>query len=58
VAPGDPEGSWLYRVVAQCRPEDAAGNVVSHMPLNSPKLSDPGLVAALREWIEAGAQGD
>jgi hypothetical protein len=56
VAPGDPEGSWLYRVVAQCRPEDASGNVVSHMPLNSPKLSDPGLVAALREWIEAGAQ--
>jgi hypothetical protein len=58
VAPGDPEGSWLYRVVAQCRPEDASGNVVSHMPLNSPKLSDPGLVAALREWIEAGAQND
>lgn len=58
VAPGDPEGSWLYRVVAQCRPEDAAGNVVSHMPLNSPKLSDPGLVAALREWIEAGALDD
>lgn len=56
VAPGDPEGSWLYQVVAKCRPSDSAGTVVSHMPLNSPKLSDPGLVAALREWIEAGAQ--
>jgi hypothetical protein len=56
VAPGDPEGSWLYQVVAKCRPVDAAGNVASHMPLNAPKLSDPGLVAALREWIEAGAQ--
>jgi hypothetical protein len=55
VAPGDPEGSWLYQVVSQCRPTDAAGTVVSHMPLNSPRLSDPGLVAALREWIAAGA---
>jgi hypothetical protein len=58
VAPGDPDGSWLYRVVAQCQPADAAGNVVSHMPLNSPRLSDPGLVAALREWIDAGARDD
>ncbi|MCX4246087.1 hypothetical protein [Paraliomyxa miuraensis] len=58
VAPGDPEGSWLYQVVAQCRPEDASGTVVSHMPLNSPRLSDPGLVAALREWIAAGAPND
>jgi hypothetical protein len=58
VAPGDPEGSWLYRVVSECNPTDASGNVVSHMPLNSPRLSDPGLVAALREWIEAGALDD
>jgi len=58
VAPGDPEGSWLYRLVAECEPTDAAGNVVSHMPLNSPRLSDPGLVAALREWIAAGAKDD
>jgi hypothetical protein len=58
VAPGDPEGSWLYQVVAECRPTDAAGNVAPHMPLNSPRLADPGLVAALREWIAAGAQND
>lgn len=58
VAPDDPEGSWLYRVVAECQPTDAGGNVVSHMPLNSPRLSDPGLVAALRDWIEAGAPAD
>lgn len=58
VDPGNPEGSWLYRVVSECRPTDAAGNVVSHMPLNSPRLSDAGLVAALREWIEAGARDD
>jgi hypothetical protein len=58
VAPGNPEGSWLYQVVAKCRPTDAAGSIVSHMPLNSPRLSDPGLVAALREWIAAGARDD
>ena len=58
VAPGNPEESWLYRVVSECRPTDGSGGVVSHMPLNSPKLADPGLVAALREWIEAGAKDD
>lgn len=58
VDPGNPEGSWLYRRVAECEPTDAAGQVVPHMPLNSPQLSDPGLVAALREWIEAGARDD
>jgi hypothetical protein len=45
-------------MVSECQPTDAAGNVVSHMPLNSPRLSDPGLVAAVREWIEAGAADD
>lgn len=58
VDPSNPEGSWLYRRVAECEPTDAAGQVVPHMPLNSPQLSDPGLVAALREWIEAGARDD
>ncbi|MCX4246088.1 hypothetical protein OEB96_36040 [Paraliomyxa miuraensis] len=58
VAPGDPEGSWLYQLVARCQPQNGSGAVVPHMPLNSPRLSDPGLVAALREWIAAGAQDD
>src|SRR5690606_3965338 len=58
VAPGDPEGSWLYQLVARCQPKDASGKAVSHMPLNSPRLSDPGLVAALREWIASGALDD
>ena len=58
VAPGDPEGSWLYQRVAYCNPTDDAGNPVSHMPLNSPELSNPELVAALREWIAAGAQNN
>lgn len=58
VTPGDPERSWLYQVVARCQPKDADGKVVSHMPLNSPQLSDPGLVAVLREWILAGALDD
>ncbi|MEM9453132.1 MAG: hypothetical protein AAGF11_03075 [Myxococcota bacterium] len=58
VEPGDPEGSWLYRLVAECAPTDRGGNVVAHMPLNSPELSDPALVALLREWIEAGAADD
>lgn len=55
VAPGDPEGSWLYQRVAKCDPVDSAGNAVAHMPLNSPELSRPELVAVLREWIAAGA---
>lgn len=58
VAPGDPAGSWLYRLVAECEPTDRDGGVVAHMPLNSPLLSDPSLVALLREWIEAGAADD
>ncbi|MCH9686683.1 MAG: hypothetical protein K0V04_34945 [Deltaproteobacteria bacterium] len=56
IAPGDPEGSWLYQLVSRCNPEDGSGAVVSHMPLNSPKLSDPALAALLRDWINAGAQ--
>jgi len=55
VAPGDPEGSWLYRLVAHCDPENSSGDVVPHMPLNSPELANPELVALLRDWISAGA---
>jgi hypothetical protein len=50
VAPGDPEGSWLYRRVSRCAPDGAA-----HMSLNSPTLLDPSVVALVREWIAAGA---
>ncbi|MEM9453131.1 MAG: hypothetical protein AAGF11_03070 [Myxococcota bacterium] len=55
VAPGDPAGSWLYRLVAECEPTDRSDRVVDHMPLNSPQLSDPGQVALLRAWIASGA---
>ena len=57
VAPGDPDGSWLYRITSNCDPESNAG-VVSSMPRNSPTLLDPGRVAQLRAWIEAGAPDD
>jgi hypothetical protein len=55
IAPGDPEGSWLYRVVSRCEPTDDAGKAVSHMPINAPFLMDDVLIAKLRAWIEAGA---
>jgi hypothetical protein len=55
VDPGAPENSWLYQKVARCAPESSAGPV-SHMPLNSPTLLDPQVVAMLRVWIEQGAQ--
>ena len=55
IAPGDPEGSWLYRLLSRCEPVDDAGNPVAHMPRNAPFLLDEGLVATLRAWIEAGA---
>jgi hypothetical protein len=58
VTPGDPEASWLYRVVSECEPTDDAGTVKPHMPLNAPELSDPRLVALLRDWIAAGALDD
>lgn len=58
VAPGDPEGSWLYQRVARCNPTDASGAEVSHMPLNSPQLAASDQVALLREWIAAGALDD
>ena len=55
VAPGDPEHSWLYRLLSECNPTDDAGNPVPHMPRNAPILLDDDLVAAVRVWIEAGA---
>ncbi len=58
IAPGDPEGSWLYQLVSRCEPTDASGAVVPHMPLNAPRLSDPALVGLLRDWIAAGALDD
>lgn len=58
VTPGDPDNSWLYRVVSECEPTDDAGTVKPHMPLNAPELSDPRLVSLLRDWIAAGAQDD
>ena len=58
VAPGDPEGSWLYRVLSRCEPHNDSGFIVPHMPRNAPALLDDGLVAIVRAWIEAGAPAD
>ncbi len=55
ITPGDPSASWLYRLVSECGPTDAKGNVVAHMPLNAPTLANAGFVAALRQWIAEGA---
>ncbi len=55
VAPGDPEGSWLYRLVSRCEPTGRDDQAVAHMPLNSPRLADEVHIARLRGWIEAGA---
>ncbi len=58
IAPGDPEGSWLYQLLSRCQPVDDAGNVVASMPRNSPILLDQGVVAKVRAWIENGARDD
>jgi hypothetical protein len=55
VAPGDPDGSWLYQRMARCEPTDDDGNPLPHMPLNTPTLLPDGAVARVRQWIEAGA---
>lgn len=57
VDPGNADGSWLYKVISECEPQ-AGETTVSHMPRNSPTLLEPGLVAAVRDWIDAGAQDD
>ncbi|MBL9101743.1 MAG: hypothetical protein JNL82_12345 [Myxococcales bacterium] len=58
IKPGDPEGSWLYRIVSRCEPQDDGGNTVRHMPYNAPTLLPDEHVAAIRAWIAAGAQDD
>ncbi len=58
VDPGDPDNSWLYRLVSQCEPRDSEGFLHTHMPYNSPTLMEPRLVAKLRAWIAAGAPAD
>lgn len=58
ITPGDPEASWLYRRVARCETQDAGGALLGPMPLGAPTLVDAGLVAALREWIAAGAPAE
>lgn len=57
IEPGDPDGSYLYRLVSRCEPVpgDAA---VSHMPLNAPRLMPADHVALIRDWIAAGADDD
>jgi hypothetical protein len=58
VVPGDPDGSWLYRVLAECSPADGNGSGSRHMPLNAPVLLDDAIVASVRAWIEAGAPAE
>ncbi len=58
VAPGDPEGSWLYRLISRCEPLDYEGTAYAHMPGNAPTLLEPVLVAKVRDWILAGAPDD
>jgi hypothetical protein len=58
IAPGDPEGSWLYQLLARCEPLDETGAPVAHMPRNAPILLEAPLVAKVRAWIEAGALDD
>lgn len=58
VAPGDPDRSWLLRLLSECEPVDDSGRVVAHMPRNAPALLDPPLIAKVRAWIAAGAPAD
>ncbi|MFB6373968.1 MAG: hypothetical protein ABEN55_12850, partial [Bradymonadaceae bacterium] len=55
IDPGNPEGSWLYEVTSNCKPQTKYGPT-SHMPRNSPTLLDPGVLAMIREWIARGAK--
>jgi hypothetical protein len=54
VAPGDPEGSSLYRLLSECEPA-LGSTTVRHMPAGAPTLLEPELVGLVRAWIEAGA---
>ncbi len=58
IAPGDPEGSWLYQVISRCEPVTDGGEPFARMPLNAPNLLDPALVAKVRDWIASGAPND
>ena len=53
VEPGDPDNSYLYRVITRCDP--AGDGSEPHMPLNSAELLHPSMAALLRGWILAGA---
>ncbi len=55
VVPGDPDASYLYRLLSECEPRDDRGTSVRHMPVSAPTLLDPELVGLVRAWIEAGA---
>lgn len=58
VAPGDPEGSWLFELMSRCDPSDDKGVTVTHMPFNAPTLLPDDQIATLRAWIAAGALDD
>jgi hypothetical protein len=58
VAPGDPEGSWLYHKLSRCEPRGRQRQALTHMPVNAPFLLEPELVAMVRDWIAAGAADD
>ena len=55
IEPGEPQRSLLYHRISRCEPVDKGGSAVANMPRNAPTLLDPGLVAMVRDWIEAGA---
>jgi hypothetical protein len=54
VSPGDPDGSWLYRVLSRCDP----GAGAAHMPRNAPVLLSDETIALVAAWIQAGAEGE
>lgn len=55
VAPGDPEESYLYRLISECEPE-VDGLAARHMPAGAPTLLDPQLIALVAAWIEGVQQ--
>jgi len=58
VAPGDPDGSWLMKLISLCEPSDDRGTILNHMPRNAPTLMAPEVIAKVRDWILAGAQNN